>query len=68
MPIEQLLRGGGMTENTRGIRLGGYVEIRNVMQEEMEKAFQGQQNAQQAVAAMVGRGNQVLRNFERQQR
>jgi sn-glycerol 3-phosphate transport system substrate-binding protein len=57
-----------MTENTRGIRLGGYVEIRNVMQEEMEKAFQGQQNAQQAVAAMVGRGNQVLRNFERQQR
>ncbi len=68
VPIQQLLRGGEMTENTRGIRLGGYVEIRNIVQEEMEKAFQGQQNGQQALAAMVARGNQVLRNFERQQR
>ncbi len=69
VPIEQLLRGGGeMTENTRGIRLGGYVEIRNIIQEEMEKAFQGQQNGQQALAATVTRGNQVLRNFERQSR
>lgn len=69
VPIEQLLRGGGqMTENTRGIRLGGYVEIRNIMQEEMEKAFQGQQTAQQALDAAVRRANVVLRNFERQNR
>ena len=47
---------------------GGYVEIRNIIQEEMEKAFQGQQNGQQAMAAITARGNQVLRNFERQQR
>jgi sn-glycerol 3-phosphate transport system substrate-binding protein len=44
------------------------VEIRNIIQEEMEKAFQGQQNGQQAMAAITARGNQVLRNFERQQR
>lgn len=68
VPIEQLLRGGEMTENTRGIRLGGYVEIRNIIQEEMEKAFQGQQNGQQTLAAITTRGNQVLRNFERQSR
>jgi sn-glycerol 3-phosphate transport system substrate-binding protein len=69
IPIQQLLRGGGqMTENTRGIRLGGYVEIRNIIQEEMEKAFQGQQNGQQAMDAVVQRGNAVLRNFERQSR
>jgi sn-glycerol 3-phosphate transport system substrate-binding protein len=68
VPIEQLLRGGEMTENTRGIRLGGYVEIRNIIQEEMEKAFQGQQNGQGALAAITARGNQVLRNFERQAR
>ncbi len=67
VPIEQLLRGGEMTDNTRGIRLGGYVEIRNIIQEEMERAFQGQQNGQQALATIVARGNQVLRNFERQQ-
>ena len=68
IPIEQLLRGGGMTENTRGIRLGGYVEIRNIIQEEMEKAFQGQQDGQQTMDAVVRRGNQVLRNFERANR
>jgi sn-glycerol 3-phosphate transport system substrate-binding protein len=68
VPIEQLLRGGEMTENTRGIRLGGYVEIRNIIQEEMEKAFQGQGSGQAALAAITTRGNQVLRNFERQSR
>jgi sn-glycerol 3-phosphate transport system substrate-binding protein len=69
IPIQQLLLGGGQTtENSRGIRLGGFVEIRNIIQEELEKAFQGQQNAQQALDAAVNRGNQVLRNFERQNR
>ncbi len=69
VPIEQLLRGGGqMTGNTMGIRLGGFVEIRNIVQEEMERAFQGQQTAEQALANATTRGNQVLRNFERQNR
>ncbi len=69
LPIQQLLRGGGqMTGNTMGIRLGGFVEIRNIIQEEMEKAFQGQQTAEQALAAATTRGNVVLRNFERQNR
>ena len=64
--IEQLLRGGAATENSRGIRLGGYVEIRTIIQEEMEKAFQAQQSAQQAMEAANTRANAVLRNFERQ--
>ena len=64
--IEQLLRGGAATDNSRGIRLGGYVEIRNIIQEEMEKAFQGQQTAAQAMTAADSRANVVLRNFERQ--
>lgn len=69
IPINQLLRGGGqMTENSMGIRLGGFVEIRTIIQEEMERALQGQQNAQQALDNAVQRGNVVLRNFERQNR
>jgi sn-glycerol 3-phosphate transport system substrate-binding protein len=69
IPIQQLLRGGGqMTGNTRGIRLGGFVEIRTIMQEEMERALQGQQTAQQAMDNSVTRGNVVLRNFERANR
>ena len=69
VPIEQLLRGGGtLTDNSRGIRLGGFVEIRTIMEEEMERAFQGQQTAQQALATITTRGNTVLRNFERANR
>ncbi|MFQ3623153.1 MAG: sn-glycerol-3-phosphate ABC transporter substrate-binding protein UgpB [Acetobacteraceae bacterium] len=69
VPIQQLLRGGGqMTGNTRGIRLGGFVEIRVIMQEEIERALQGQQSAQQAMDNAVQRGNVVLRNFERANR
>ncbi|WP_137177463.1 sn-glycerol-3-phosphate ABC transporter substrate-binding protein UgpB [Roseomonas sp. AR75] len=67
VPIEQMLR-GATTENTRGIRLGGFVQIRDIWQEEMEKSFQGQQTPQQALVAMTTRGNQVLRNFERANR
>jgi sn-glycerol 3-phosphate transport system substrate-binding protein len=67
VPIEQMLR-GATTANTRGIRLGGFVEIRTIIQEEMERAFQGQQTAEQALASAQTRGNAVLRNFERQNR
>ena len=67
VPIEQMLR-GTTSENTRGLRLGGLVEIRNIIQEEMEKMLQGQQSAEQAMAAASTRGNVVLRNFERTNR
>src|SRR6266852_1897380 len=53
------------TDNSKGLRLGNMPEIRNIIQEELEKALQGQQNAQQALDAAVTRGNVVLRNFER---
>jgi sn-glycerol 3-phosphate transport system substrate-binding protein len=69
VPIQQMLRGGGqMTENSMGIRLGGFVEIRTIIQEELERAFQGQQTGEQALVNAQNRGNQVLRNFERQNR
>jgi sn-glycerol 3-phosphate transport system substrate-binding protein len=54
-----------MTPNSRGIRLGRLPEIRNIVYEEVEKAFQGQQNGQQAMDNAVQRGNVVLRQFER---
>lgn len=56
------------TPNSSGFRLGGFVEIRNIIQEELEKAFQGQQTAQQAMEAANRRGNAVLRAFERANR
>ena len=64
VPYLQMAR-SEVTENTKGLRLGGLPEIRNIIQEEMEKAFQGQQSAQQSLDNAVQRGNTVLRNFER---
>ncbi len=56
------------TENSKGLRLGNMPEIRVIIQEEMEKAFQGQQTAKQAQDSAVRRGNAVLRAFERANR
>lgn len=64
LPVKQLLR-GQVTENSRGLRLGRLPEIRNIIQEELEKALQGQQDAQAAMDVSVQRGNRVLREFEK---
>ena len=62
--IQSLTR-GTVTENSRGLRLGRLPEIRNIVYEEVEKALQGQQNAQAALDSAVQRGNRVLREFEK---
>jgi sn-glycerol 3-phosphate transport system substrate-binding protein len=62
IPVEQLAR-GTVTPNTKGLRLGRLSEIRNIIQEELEKALQGGQTAQQALDTAVVRGNKVLREF-----
>jgi sn-glycerol 3-phosphate transport system substrate-binding protein len=62
LPVEQLAR-GTVTPNTRGLRLGRLSEIRNIIQEELEKALQGGQTAQQAMDVAVTRGNKVLKEF-----
>mgnify|MGYP002783916601 FL=1 len=56
------------TPNSMGFRLGNFIEIRNIIQEELEKAFQGQQTAAQALENANRRGNVALRNFERANR
>jgi sn-glycerol 3-phosphate transport system substrate-binding protein len=67
IPFLQLTR-TQPTENSRGLRLGNMPEVRNIIQEEIEKAFQGQQTAQQALDNAVQRGNVALRAFERTNR
>jgi len=56
------------TPNSQGFRLGGFVEIRNIIQEELERGFQGQQDAATLLANANRRSNVVLRNFERANR
>ncbi len=64
LPVKQLTR-GTVTENSKGLRLGRLPEIRNIIEEEIEKALQGQQTAQQAMDTASERGNKVLRDFEK---
>lgn len=53
------------TDNSRGLRLGNMVQIRDVVDEEFEGMFQGKQDAKQTLDKMVQRGNALLRQFER---
>jgi sn-glycerol 3-phosphate transport system substrate-binding protein len=53
------------TENSRGLRLGSFVLIRDVIDDELEQAFAGKKSAQAALDSAVERGNKLLRQFER---
>jgi sn-glycerol 3-phosphate transport system substrate-binding protein len=53
------------TENSRGLRFGGMVQMRDVWAEEIEAALAGKKSAKEALDAAVTRGNQMLRQFER---
>jgi sn-glycerol 3-phosphate transport system substrate-binding protein len=53
------------TDNSKGLRLGSFVLIRDVIDEELELAFSGKKTAQQALDSAVARGNRLLRQFER---
>jgi sn-glycerol 3-phosphate transport system substrate-binding protein len=53
------------TENSRGMRLGSFVLIRDVIDDELEQAFAGKKSAQAALDSAVERGNRLLRQFER---
>jgi len=53
------------TENSRGLRFGGMVQMRDVWAEEIEAALAGKKSAKDALDAAVARGNQMLRQFQR---
>jgi sn-glycerol 3-phosphate transport system substrate-binding protein len=53
------------TENSRGVRLGSFVLIRDVIDDELEQAFAGKKSAQAALDSAVERGNRLVRQFER---
>ena len=63
-PLLQMA-GKAPTENSRGLRLGGLVQIRDVWSEELEAAFAGSKSPKDALDAAASRGNAMLRQFER---
>ena len=53
------------TDNSRGLRFGNMVQMRDVWSEEIEQALAGKKTARQALDDAVSRGDNMLRQFER---
>ncbi|MCK5912626.1 MAG: sn-glycerol-3-phosphate ABC transporter substrate-binding protein UgpB, partial [Desulfuromusa sp.] len=53
------------TEISRGLRLGYFIQIRNIINEELELVWNDSKTPQQAMDAAVARSNVKLREFER---
>jgi sn-glycerol 3-phosphate transport system substrate-binding protein len=51
------------TESSKGLRLGSFVLIRDVIEEELEAAFAGKKPAKEALDDAVTRGNTLLHRF-----
>ena len=55
------------TENSKGLRFGNFVQIRDIIAEELERVWAGDASAQEALDEAARRGNELLRQFEQQQ-
>ena len=56
------------TANSRGLRYGSFVQIRDIINEEMEAIWNGSKTAEKAVDDAATRGNKLLRKFEKANR
>lgn len=66
--IKQLTRATPNQATSRGIRLGSFTQIRDVINEELEKVWNNNISAKEAMANIVKRGNILLKNFHRRNR
>jgi len=53
------------TDKSRGIRLGNFVQIRNIIDEETEAIWAGKKGAKEALETAMKRGNEQLEKFEK---
>jgi len=53
------------TPNSRGLRFGNFVQIRDILNEEMEAIWSGKKSAAEALDDAARRGDKLLRKFER---
>jgi sn-glycerol 3-phosphate transport system substrate-binding protein len=62
IPINQITL-NPPTENSKGLRFGNYVQIRDVIDEEFQALLGGSKTAQEALDAVVARGNALIDEF-----
>jgi len=65
--VKQLLE-RNPTKVSKGVRLGNLVQIRNIIDEELESVWTGKKSAKEALDEAVKRGNEELRKFQRANR
>ncbi|MDP4300899.1 sn-glycerol-3-phosphate ABC transporter substrate-binding protein UgpB [Leptothrix discophora] len=61
--VNQMVR--KVTDKSRGIRLGNYLQIRTIEDEELEQVWAGKKTAKDALDSVVARGNELLERFEK---
>jgi sn-glycerol 3-phosphate transport system substrate-binding protein len=61
--VTQMIR--KVTDKSRGIRLGNYVQIRAIEDEELEQVWNGKKTAKEALSSIVKRGNEQLERFQK---
>jgi sn-glycerol 3-phosphate transport system substrate-binding protein len=52
------------TPNSKGLRIGNFVQIRDIVDEELESVWSGKKDAKAALDEAVKRGNEQLKRFE----
>jgi sn-glycerol 3-phosphate transport system substrate-binding protein len=63
VPVTQMIR--KTTDKSRGIRLGNFNQIRDIVDEEMEQVWSGKKTAKEGLDEAVRRGNELLDRFEK---
>jgi sn-glycerol 3-phosphate transport system substrate-binding protein len=61
--VNQMVR--KTTDKSRGVRLGNFVQIRTIIDEELEGVWQGNKQAKEALDNAVKRGNEQLERFQK---
>ena len=61
--VTQMIR--KVTDKSRGIRLGNYVQVRAIEDEELEQVWNGKKTAKEALDAIVKRGDEQLERFQK---
>ena len=61
--VTQMIR--KTTDKSRGVRLGNFVQIRTIIDEELEGVWAGKKPAKDALDAAIKRGNEQLERFEK---
>jgi sn-glycerol 3-phosphate transport system substrate-binding protein len=60
--VNQMIR--KTTDKSRGIRLGNFLQIRTIIDEELEQVWAGKASAKEALDRAVARGNEQLARFQ----